>query len=190
MVAEQVRWNIRDLEVMPDDGGWKRYEIIDGALFVTRAPHIQHQGSGSNLWLELELWSRQTNLGKPFVAPGVVFDPENAVIPDVVWASQETLSISIDEAGHFTRAPELVVEVLSEGIQQERRDREAKLKLYSQHGVQEYWIVDWRSKQIEVYRRENAQLKLSTTLLQTDTLTSPLLPDFQCEVHQIFSAYA
>lgn len=33
MVANSRRWTIRDLEAVPDDGGWKRYEIIDGELY-------------------------------------------------------------------------------------------------------------------------------------------------------------
>lgn len=37
-----VRWTIADLEILATDE-WKRYEIIDGELFVTRAPHIGHQ---------------------------------------------------------------------------------------------------------------------------------------------------
>ncbi len=35
--TEKVRWTVRDLEVLPDNE-WVRYEIIDGELFVTRAP--------------------------------------------------------------------------------------------------------------------------------------------------------
>ena len=62
MVANSVIWTIADLAAMPDDG-WKRYEIIDGELLVTRAPHIRHQGAGGNIHFELESWSRQTNLG-------------------------------------------------------------------------------------------------------------------------------
>jgi len=38
MVTNPIRWTVRDLDVMPDDGGWKRYEIINGDLLVTRAP--------------------------------------------------------------------------------------------------------------------------------------------------------
>ncbi len=171
---------------MPDDGGWKRYEIIDGELFVTRAPHIRHQGSGGNIHFELEIWSRQTQLGKPFQTPGVIFTPTDAVIPDVVWISQERLANGIDEAGHLIVAPELMVEVLSPGELNEQRDKEVKLKLYSLHGVQEYWIVNWQLKTLEAYRRSDAQLQLIATLLEGDTLSSPLLPGFSAAIAQIF----
>ncbi len=36
-----LRWNSRDLEAMPEDG--KRYEIVDGELYVSKQPHWQHQ---------------------------------------------------------------------------------------------------------------------------------------------------
>jgi Uma2 family endonuclease len=80
-----------------------------------------------------------------------------------------------------------VVEVLSPGPTNERRDREAKLKLYSRRGVQEYWIVDWQRRQVEVYRREQAALRLAHTLLPGDTIDSPLLPGFQCQIERFFS---
>jgi Uma2 family endonuclease len=78
------------------------------------------------------------------------------------------------------------VEVLSSGAENERRDREAKLKLYSSHGAQEYWIVDWRLQQVEVYRRERAVLRLVETLLADDEIESPLLPGFRCRVARLF----
>lgn len=108
------------------------------------------------------------------------------MIPDVVWASNERLNVLLDDAGHLTAAPDLTVEVLSSGMENERRDREAKLKLYSSRGVQEYWIVDWQKQQIEVYRREKAALKLVATLFANDELTYPLLPNFVCSIGKIF----
>jgi Uma2 family endonuclease len=172
---------------MPDDGGWLRHEIIEGELFVTRAPHIRHQGVCGNIHFELESWSRQTKLGKTFQTPGVIFTPTDAVIPDVVWASQNRLTNGIDEAGHFTIAPELVVEILSAGEQNEQRDKSVKLKLYSRYGVQEYWIVNWQLQTIEIYRRTDAQLQLVATFLAGDHLTSPLLPGLKVEIDRIFS---
>jgi Uma2 family endonuclease len=171
---------------MPDDGGWKRYEIIDGELFVTRAPHIRHQKAGGKLYFALEAWSQSAQLGEPLQTPGVVFSPNDAVIPDVVWVSHDCLANGVDASGHLIVAPELMVEVLSPGDLNEQRDKEVKLKLYSRYGVQEYWIVSWQRKTLEIYRRENAQLSLFGTLLEADTLTSPLLPGFSVAMANIF----
>lgn len=118
--------------------------------------------------------------------PGLIFSDADNVIPDVVWISQERLALAMDESGHLTAAPELVIEVLSAGAENERRDREAKLKLYSARGVKEYWILNWRLQQVEVYRRQQAMLRLVTTLLDTETITSALLPNFACPVSQFF----
>jgi Uma2 family endonuclease len=186
MTAKSLLWTIRDLDVMPDDGGWKRYEIINGELYVTRAPHICHQDAGGNIHVELTIWSRQTQLGKSFQTPGIIFTPTDAVIPDVVWISKDRLNNGVDESGHLIVAPELIVEILSPGERNEQRDKEVKLKLYSLKGVQEYWIVSWQLKTIEIYHRRDAQLKLVSTLLIADTLTSPLLPGFSTSVAQIF----
>jgi Uma2 family endonuclease len=186
MVVHSLRWTTRDLDALPDDGGWKHYEIIDGELFVTRAPHIRHQGVAGKLHVRLETWSERTGLGSAFQTPGVVFTPTDAVIPDVVWVSRDRLANGIDEAGHLTVAPELIVEVLSPGELNEQRDREVKLKLYSMYGVQEYWIVNWQLKTLDIYRRSEAQLQRVATLLDSDTLTSPLLPDFSAAIAQIF----
>lgn len=78
------------------------------------------------------------------------------------------------------------MEVLSPGNENERRDRELKLKLYSERGVQEYWIIAWHKQQVEVYRRSQMLLQPVNTLFPIDRLTSPLLPDFSYPVAQLF----
>jgi Uma2 family endonuclease len=186
MVANAIQWATRDLDVMPDDGGWKRYEIIDGDLHSTCAPHIRHQGVATRINTRLEVWSEATGLGRSFQTPGLVFTPTDAVIPDVVWASNQCLATGIDDQGHFTVAPELVVEVLSAGKENHQRDCELKLKLYSLYGVQEYWIGDWQAQTIAVYRHGDGRLQLVGTFSQSDRLTSPLLPGFSLEVASVF----
>ncbi|MEB3339025.1 MAG: Uma2 family endonuclease [Leptolyngbyaceae bacterium] len=181
---ERIRWTTSDLELLPESSN--RYEIINGALLVTRAPHWGHQRATTNTAAELRNWSVNTGLGETVQAPGVIFSEADNVIPDLVWISQERLAIALDEAGHLTIAPELIIEVLSPGSENERRDRETKLKLYAERGVQEYWILDWRLKQVEVYRRQKVTLKLMATLLEGDEVTSPLLPAFSCPVSRLF----
>jgi Uma2 family endonuclease len=80
-----------------------------------------------------------------------------------------------------------MIEIFSAGKLNEQWDKETKRKLYSLYGVQEYWVVDWRLKTIEVYRRDQAQLALVCTLLGNDLLASPLLPGFEVAIHKVFS---
>jgi Uma2 family endonuclease len=124
------------------------------------------------------------------IAPGIVFSDQNNVVPDVVWISKERLALLEDKAGHLTGSPELVVEVLSPGEENQHRDKEAKLKLYSIRGVQEYWIVDLFTKQVAIYGREEARLTLVATLLSNKEITSPLLPGFSCLVSRFFAQVA
>ncbi|WP_434684485.1 Uma2 family endonuclease [Pseudanabaena minima] len=180
----KLLWTSADLELLPDNGN--RYEIIEGELYVTRAPHWNHQTTCGNFYFELKTWSKITGLGYAAVGAGVIFGNKDDVIPDVVWISKEKYEALIDQSGHLLGAPDLAIEVLSAGTDNEKRDREVKLKLYSSQGVLEYWIADWREKKLQIYRRENGVLKLAMTLFVTDTLTSPLLPEFACPLTQIF----
>ena len=182
--TDRVYWTTEDLKLLPESS--HRYEIIDGHLLMTRAPHWKHQKAIVKASRILDTWAEATLLGETVATPGVIFDDADNVIPDVVWISHERLAAGVDEEGHFTIAPELIVEVLSPGTKNERRDREIKLKLYAERGVQEYWILDWRIQQLEVYRRQAALLRLVATLFASDILTSPLLPDFSCRVAEFF----
>jgi len=182
---DRIHWTSADLELFPDSE-WKRYEVVDGELFVTRAPHLGHQDCSGRIYAQLLTWSDETKLGRPFFTPGIVFSDADDVIPDVVWVKQERLAAIVDESGHFIAAPDLVVEVLSPGSQNERRDRDVKRRLYSLKGVLEYWIVSWQLRQVEVYQRTTGQLQLVGTWLAEDQLTSTLLPGFSCPVARLF----
>jgi Uma2 family endonuclease len=184
-VTSPVRWTTENLTMFEGDRV-NRYEIIDGELFVTRAPDWKHQAVCINIGTVLKLWSDESGLGQTAINPGIVLSESDNVIPDVVWASNERLERLLDESGHLTAAPELVVEVLSPGRTNERRDKEAKLKLYSVQGVSEYWIVNLLEQSVEVYRRENAVLKLMATLYRQDELTSSILNGFSCIVNKFF----
>src|SRR5215469_15552890 len=179
-----LRWTSRDLESLPDNG--KRYEIVDGELYVSKQPDWHHQIVCGKVFMLLQLWSGQTKAGMANLAPGIIFAEDDDVAPDVIWISKGRLATSLDSAGHLHTAPELAIEVLSPGTMNERWDREAKLKLYSRRGVLEYWIVNWQERYIEIYQREDAVLKLNRTFYESDTLQSPLLPGFTCQLSQLF----
>lgn len=185
VTSDRIQWTTADLALLPDNG--TRYEIIDGELFMTRAPRWSHQQIAGNICMEINRADQTMAIGRAVTAPGVIFSEADNVIPDVVWASYQRLTALLDEAEHLTGAPELIVEVLSPGEANERRDREVKLKLYASQGVQEYWIVNRQLQQVQVYRRQQGTLKLALTLFATDEISSSLLPGFSCLVAKFFS---
>ena len=185
-MASQVRFTTRDLEALPDRLDDTRYELIEGELFVVRQPHWVHQLASLVLGGSLLDWSLESGLGKPNIAPGLIFSPEDDVAPDVIWVSNERMAQGLGTDGKLHLAPELVIEILSPGAANERRDREVKLKLYAVWGAEEYWLVDWRSRSVEVYRRSGDALVHVVTLVSDDVLTSPLLPDYSLPVARLW----
>lgn len=179
------RYTSSDLESLPDIDG-TRYEIIDGDLFVSKQPSLEHQYACLVVATSLFAWSKETGQGRAYTTPGLVFDGDDDVAPDVVWISHDRLRTGRDAAGHLRVGPELAVEVVSPGSANERRDREFKLKLYSRQGVREYWIIDWQQRMVQIYRRESLALTLVATLWDGDTLEAPLLPGFALSVSDIW----
>jgi Uma2 family endonuclease len=183
----KMRWTVDQVADLPRSE-MEDYEIINGELYVSTKPHWNHQQTCTNLVILLGSWNNQTNLGRINFEFGILFDPENGVGPDLGWISHARFATAIGDDGKLHEAPELIVEILSPGTANIARDRIDKLNLYSERGVSEYWIVDWRLRQIEIYRRANANspLTLVDTLDQPDTLTSPILPGFSCQVNEAF----
>jgi len=185
-MSTTTRFTSRDLEAFPDPIDGTRYEIIDGELIVSKQPTLEHQYTNLMIAVALQNWTEQTDLGYVFHTPGLILHDEQDVVPDVVWISHERYMQSRRSDNKLHSAPELAVEVLSPGGPNERRDREVKLKLYSRIGVEEYWIADWRTRTMEVYRRVEGELQLVITLSGNVTLTSPLLPGFNMPLRKLW----
>jgi Uma2 family endonuclease len=185
ITANQIKWTSSEVELLLTND--KLYELVNGDLYImTRSPRWEHQNAIMTIGFALSQWSLKTKLGKAMITPGIVYSDTDNVIPDLVWISQEKLANSLDESGHLTNSPELIVEVLSYGKNDVKRDKEIKLKLYSAKGVIEYWIVDWKNKQVEIYRRNQGKLELVFTLFSQDKITTPLLPELIIKVADIF----
>ena len=172
---------IADLDSMPEDGN--RYEIIEGELFVSRAPSLTHQQIVFNFVLALGDYLRENPIGRVWPGPAVIFSDFSGVIPDIIYISNERLD-KIATGDRVAGPPDLMIEILSPGIENERRDRHAKRQLYRKYGVKEYWIVDPHKATIQVYR--SPKLRLAATLTKKDEITTPLLPGFRCRVRVIF----
>lgn len=177
-------FTVADLEVLPEDGN--RYELIGGELFVSRAPHLFHQLSLKNILGPLFVFLEENPIGVVIPEPGVIFSEHDAVQPDIVFVSAERFDEAVSPEGKLIAAPDLVIEILSPGKQNARRDRTLKRKLYGAHGVKEYWIVDQLSLSVEIYRLAQQGLELVETREVGEQVGSPLLPGFSLPVAKIF----
>ena len=191
MAEPQVRhWTIADLETLPDHDGWIRYEIINGELFELHAAGNAHQETCALTSIELGLWNRQTGLGSVLIGPGLIFSDDDNTIPDLVWVSHARRAALEQADDKLHGGPELIVEVLSPGPENARRDREVKLDLYGRRGVSEYWLLDPTTRTVSVYRHEGGKLTFISMIDATGTLTSPVLPGFAAPVASLFPAKA
>jgi Uma2 family endonuclease len=184
-----IRYTVDELEFMPEDGN--RYELIGGELFVSHSPHLDHQQLASNLNIEFGIYLKKNPVGLIVQTPGIIFSENDAVIPDLVFATHETVQISVIAdgkkfAGKFNAAPELVIEILSYGKKDIERDRVIKRELYGKYGVKEYWVVDGMFNTIEVYRLGTEGLERIKRVDLHESIETEILPDFSLKLTDIF----
>jgi Uma2 family endonuclease len=136
-----------DIWDMPDDG--KRYEVIEGRLYVTTAPDLDHQEPSMALSGFLWPYLQQNPLGRIYAAPvGLILDEHNGIQPDLVYISRERRAI-LTRRG-IRGVPDLVVEILSPGT--EHVDRGVKWRRYAAAGVPHYWLIAPETRTLEEYR--------------------------------------
>lgn len=161
MAQAAVRWTADMVRALPDDG--KRYEVIDGELFVTPAPTLEHQSASRSMFRRLDAYASAHALGSVYYAPADIefgaermVEPDLFVLPLVAGRAPRTW----EEVGRLL----LVVEILSPGTA--RADRLVKRRLYQSEGVPEYWIVDVAARLVERWRPEDERPEILTEWLE------------------------
>ena len=173
-----------DYVELPNDG--KRYEILDGELFVTPAPSTKHQRILGNLHLLLGAYARSSRVGEVLLAPcDVLLARHDIVQPDLLFVARERTALI--EAANVKGAPDLLVEVLSPTTR--RTDERTKRDRYRATGVAEYWLVDPELETIKVYRWAGEAALAEPKLFELergDVLTTPLLPGLELPLKVVF----
>jgi len=178
-VKNKILFTYEDLKNWEPD--LYRHEIIEGEHFMSPSPNIYHQEIVLNLGTHLSYYVKNKKLGRVFVAPvDVIFSDYDVCVPDLIFVSNENLSIIKEE--NIQGAPDLLIEVLSPTS--EKRDKEIKFKRYAYFGVKDYWIVNPKQQSIEIYDLANSQLVAVVPANQV--LNSPLFPDINLELKKIF----
>ncbi len=174
------------LEKMPRDENL-RYELIGGEIFVSTAPRFIHQLLVTRLLTAISKYLENNPSGIVLTTPGLIFSEFDGVIPDLIYISHERLDEILDEeSGKFHGAPEIVIEILSPGKANARRDLQIKRELYEIYKVSEYWVVDPFEKQVSVFRFEKGELKKTETFKENEILKTKTLSGFELNLSELF----
>lgn len=147
----QGQWTAEDWENLPDDG--RRYEIINGELFMSTAPSNFHQWIIFMLAELLGTPIKRQGIGYAFFAPIGVFMPDcEPVQPDFIIVLMKNKHIIRDR--RIQGVPDLLVEVISPGSRD--YDEGVKKAAYEKAGVPEYAVIDPQTRQLRLYRLDKS----------------------------------
>lgn len=182
-VLQKIVMTYDDYLHLPNDG--RRYEILEGELFVSPAPVTKHQRISRNLLTILHQHTCQHKLGEVFSSPtDVILSRTNVVEPDLLFVSNDRKKIITEK--NIQGAPDLMVEILSETS--EEQDRTAKKQIYARHGVKEYWLIDPNTETLEVYKL-NARTRIfqhTATYQSDESCQSSLFPGLKIKLRELW----
>jgi len=131
-------------------------EVIDGSLHLSPRPAYLHAEAQAALVAEI-----RTIFGRSRRGPGgwiVLAEPElhfgdDIVVPDIAGWRRARLP-AVPDVPYLELAPDWVCEVLSPST--EKLDRGKKLSVYARAEVNHVWILNARTRMLEVLRRQGA----------------------------------
>ena len=146
----------------------KRYELIDGYIYMMASPNTTHQllfhfmSDNFGTYFKGKTCKVLSNLDVYLFQKSIFSNNkkncENVYIPDLFVICDKK---KITKRG-IEGAPELVVEIVSESTSQ--NDYLLKYGNYMRHGVREYWLVNPRTKQIIVYWHINNEIDIKNEI--------------------------
>jgi len=178
----QGQWRYADYLRLPDDG--RRYEIIEGVLYVANAPGFDHQFTVTEIIYFFKSFVREHQLGVVLTAPFEVHLSETTkpVQPDVLFIRKDRQPTAGTQ--FFEGAPDLLVEVISPSSI--RLDRKIKFDTYEQTGVTEYWLVDPKLRAVEVYTLARGEYALLGQYTSDELIESKVLAGLAIKANALF----
>lgn len=161
-----------------------RYEYIDGQIYLLASPKVKHQKIVTVMSNELSSWFQNKKcfpLTSPLDVTIYKDGKPNIVQPDLlVICDQE----KIKEDDTYMGIPALVGEILSESTRS--KDLIKKLDLYMQGGVEEYWIINPFSAEINIYWFKERNVEKSITFKKGERAESFTFQGLKIDVDKVF----
>jgi prevent-host-death family protein len=168
------------------EGNDRRYEYIDGEVYLLAAPKTTHQkvlGELHNLFYNWFKGKKCVPILAPFdITLKKSLDKINVVEPDLAVICD--LEENLNEKDYYMGVPILVIEILSELTHS--KDVVKKFDLYMSTGIKEYWIVNPLSKEIRIYCFDNRGISRDETFKKNETANSYIFKGLNINLKDIF----
>jgi Uma2 family endonuclease len=180
MPAQEL-WTAEMVRALPDDG--KRYEVLDGVLFVSPAPSALHQRAVFLLCGILHPYAMMHGIGEAMISPAdIEFSQHRVLQPDVfvVPLNDGRLIRSWKEV----RSLLLAAEVISQST--EKTDRGEKRIILQDEEVPEYWVVDLEARSFECWRPDDRRPEVLRTTVFWHPISS--IPALEIDLPDYFAS--
>jgi Uma2 family endonuclease len=167
------------------------YELVRGRIVMSPPAGGRHGSLELRVGALILAHVDAHRLGRAFgPSTGYELPSGETLQPDCSYISRERWEEGPKPSGdEFLRiVPSLVVEILSPSTA--RRDRTEKVELYAQNGVDEYWIIDPRRREVILYSRSASTPGHAfddPLTLATGIVPSAVLPDLEATVEGLFT---
>ncbi len=194
-LPEEPVWEIAYL--FPNQGAWLESEYLDlesnylidyadGHVEILPIPTTAHQSIVAFLYHALFLFVTQKQAGKVLFAPlRVRLWPQKYREPDLVFLA--TAHLDKMKLPYWDGA-DLVMEVVSGGAADRRRDLVIKREEYARAGISEYWLVDPDEAVITVLTLTGDSYAVHGEFASGAVASSALLPGFAVDVSAVLAA--
>ncbi len=178
MLDTARRYTVEEVLAFPEDGN--RYEVVHGELLVTPAPRPRHQLVLQRLLVLLHGYLEGApRRAEVFPSPAdISWGEELLVQPDLFVVPRD--QVTNDWSSY--RSLLLAVEIVSPTTG--RADRVVKRRLYQQHNVATYWIVDPEAQVVEVWHPEDERPEIVTDVLKWRVAEEA--PECEIELGELF----
>ncbi len=172
-------------EYLKEPESMLRYEIVDGEMIMSAAPHVEHQRSLKRAFRPIDRFVVEHELGEVLFAPVDIIvqrEPLRTRQPDLLFIINERLGIIRD--GRVHDGPDLVVEIMSPS--NTRAEIERKLADYALIGVRECWLLAPQGRTVETLRLDGGEWKRLAIRGVGDNVETVVLQGLELPVLDIF----
>ncbi|HSD11333.1 MAG TPA: Uma2 family endonuclease [Candidatus Binatia bacterium] len=178
-----LKLTYEDYAALPLADG-RRYEILDGELYMTPSPLIRHQAVSRNLQRILDHHILENELGELFDAPvDLILARTTITVPDLVFVRGDRKSIITEKA--IEGAPDVVVEIVSPSSR--KQDLVIKARLYSRYRVREYWIVDPDARTLDVLELRGRAYHRAARFAGAVKARSKMFPGLEIDLGKVWA---